>query len=656
MARIKALIFLSIFFLFSSLIDASRVPGTRRSLLPNEGPVNEATANTNGTATNKTPINGTPANTNGTAANEGSVNGTAANANGTATNKIPINGTPTNANGTAANANRTAPNEGSVNGISANANGTAINKSPINGTATNANGTATNDDHVNGTAANANEGSVNGNAANANGTTIHKSPVNETPANANGTVTNKSPINGTAANANETTTNEGSVNGTVTNKNPVNGTTTDANGTATNDGHVNGTAANANGTTTNMSPVNGTAANEGPENETPANANGTVTNEGPTIFDVTKYGALADDKTDNIVAFRAAWGEACKNSTTQAKVLIPEGTFRAGQTMFAGPCNSPKPIIVEVMGTVKATTDVSEYPSPEWFTFYDIDGLLFTGKGVFDGQGPHFWPFNDCRQTKENCVSLPSALKLQKVNNSIVTDITSLNSMQFHFHVTRSSNLSFFNLNITAPGNSPNTDGMHISSSDRINVSSSVIGTGDDCISIGHSNSLIYITNITCGPGHGISIGSLGKRPEEKTVDGVTVTNCTFTKTTNGARIKTWIGTTPDQEATNIVYEDLIMNGVQNPIIIDQSYGSKKSRAPSNSVWKISDVHFRNIRGTTVSNVAVSLQCSTINPCEGIEVANVDLAYSGRPQNTTFVSSCLNAKAVFGGKLNPPAC
>ncbi|KAL2661981.1 hypothetical protein GLYMA_02G016300v4 [Glycine max] len=380
-----------------------------------------------------------------------------------------------------------------------------------------------------------------------------------------------------------------------------------------------------------------------------------VPNNGPAIFDVTKFGAVADDQTDNIDAFRAAWGEACKNSTTQAKVLIPAGTFRAAQTMFAGPCTSPKPIIVEVIGTVKANTDPSEYVTPEWFSFLDIDGLVLTGNGVFDGQGAASWPYNDCAKTKGDCAPLPASLKFAKVNNSIVTDITSLNSMQFHFHIHGCSNFSLSNINITAPGNSPNTDGMHISSSDSIKVFDSVIGTGDDCISIGHSTTNIAITNITCGPGHGISVGSLGKRPEERSVNGISVTNCTFVNTTNGARIKTWMGTVP-AEATNITYEGLIMKGVQNPIIIDQSYGSNKKTTPSTSVWKISNIHFRKIQGTTVSNIAVSLQCSTSNPCEGVEIADVDLAYSGGPHNTTFVSSCSNAKAVFGGILNPPAC
>ncbi|KAJ1402385.1 Pectin lyase fold/virulence factor [Sesbania bispinosa] len=373
------------------------------------------------------------------------------------------------------------------------------------------------------------------------------------------------------------------------------------------------------------------------------------------IFNVLSFGAVADDKTDNVVAFRAAWGAACKNSTSPAKVLIPEGTFRLGQTLFAGPCTSPKPITVEVVGTVKATTDLTEYFSPEWFAFEDVDGLVLTGKGVFDGQGAVSWPFNDCRQTKGKCAPLPASVKFNEVNNSVVTDITSLNSKQFHFHIHDCNNVSFSNLHITAPGNSPNTDGMHISLSSQIDVSNSIIATGDDCISIGHSVTNVSISNITCGPGHGISVGSLGKRPEERSVNGVTVRNCTFTNTTNGARIKTWIGTVP-AEAKNIIYEDLIMNDVQNPIVIDQSYGSKKKRAPSTSVWKISDIHFRKISGTTVSNVAVSLQCSLKNPCEGIEVADVDLAYTGRPVNTTLVSSCSNAKAIFGGKLNPPAC
>ena len=68
------------------------------------------------------------------------------------------------------------------------------------------------------------------------------------------------------------------------------------------------------------------------------------------------------------------------------------------------------------------------------------------------------------------------------------------------------------------------------------------------------------------------SIGSLGKWPDDKGVTNIQVKNCTFDNTTNGARIKTWGGTTSG-EVSGITYDNLIMKNVKNPIIIDQNYG-----------------------------------------------------------------------------------
>lgn len=399
-----------------------------------------------------------------------------------------------------------------------------------------------------------------------------------------------------------------------------------------------------------------TSAGGGPDPATLATkfgATGAVDASGVKVFDVTKFGAVGDDKKDSVNAIRGAWIAACKGNA-KAKVLIPKGTFRAGPILFAGPCTAPKPIIVEVQGTLKANTDLSLYTDPEWVTFENIDGLVVQGTGVFNGQGPVNWKYNDCKG-KKSCAPLPANLRFFSVTNSVVKDITSLDSMYFHYHVHRCTNVTFTNIHITAPGNSPNTDGLHVSVSDRVNITNSVIATGDDCVSIGHSSTNIGVSGVTCGPGHGISIGSLGKRPDEASVSDITVRNCTFIKTTNGARIKTWIGTKPG-EAKNIIYEHLIMQDVQNPVIIDQSYGGKKDRTPSTSVWKISNVHFRDIKGTTVSNLGVSLQCSSKNPCVGIEVTDVNLAFSGTSKEGPLASSCVNAKATFGGKLSPPAC
>ncbi|KAI9082592.1 hypothetical protein K1719_035461 [Acacia pycnantha] len=376
---------------------------------------------------------------------------------------------------------------------------------------------------------------------------------------------------------------------------------------------------------------------------------------GLTVFDVKTFGAKADNKTDNAMAFIHAWIAACKNSTTPSKVLIPAGVFVAGPTIFEGPCTSPKPVTVEVLGTVVSTVDPSDFVSPEWFSFEHVDGLVITGNGIFDGQGPAFWPYNDCKGKSSTCVSLPSSLKFNMMSNVIVDGISSVNSKQFHFHIHESKNFTARRLTITAPGNSPNTDGIHIGSSNVVTVSDSVIGTGDDCISIGEGSTNVTIFNVTCGPGHGISVGSLGKRPDDESVSGVSVTNCTFKGTTNGARIKTMVGSNP-REARSILYQDLLMENVSNPVVIDQSYGSSKVRFSSKSLWKVSDVHFKNIKGTTTTNSGVSFDCSVKNPCEDIEVADVHLTFLPTRKNTTFFSSCSNANPTFSGTLNPPAC
>lgn len=72
---------------------------------------------------------------------------------------------------------------------------------------------------------------------------------------------------------------------------------------------------------------------------------------------------------------------------------------------------------------------------------------------------------------------------------------------------------------------------------------------------------------------------------------------------------------------------------------------------------QISDVHYKNIRGTTVSNVAVSIACSSQVPCNGIEMVDIDLKYQGNNvKDTSISSSCENVKIKYEGKQVPPPC
>ncbi|XP_075076915.1 polygalacturonase QRT2-like [Nicotiana tabacum] len=116
---------------------------------------------------------------------------------------------------------------------------------------------------------------------------------------------------------------------------------------------------------------------------------------------------------------------------------------------------------------------------------------------------------------------------------------------------------------IESPGNSPNTDGIHIQSSQYVAITNSKISTGDDCISIGDYSSNVQRYNIQCGPGH-------GKGGNFAQVENIHVSNAFFYGTTNGARIKTWqVGR---GYVRDVIFENLEFNSVKNPIIIDQNY------------------------------------------------------------------------------------
>uniref|UniRef100_A0A6J1E198 Exopolygalacturonase-like n=1 Tax=Momordica charantia TaxID=3673 RepID=A0A6J1E198_MOMCH len=364
------------------------------------------------------------------------------------------------------------------------------------------------------------------------------------------------------------------------------------------------------------------------------------------VLDLTKLGAKP--KGDITQAFTSAWTQAC-GSTAATKISIPKGEYNLGEVNVKGPCKSP--IEIELQGTLKAPIVTK---TDGWLTIGNVNYLTLSGSGVYDAQGKESWKLNDCHVNKK-CTMLPISFRFNFVNHSIVKGITSLNSKNFHVNVMGCNNVTFDHFTITAPEDSPNTDGIHIGRSTGINIISSNIGTGDDCVSIGDTSKQITVTDVTCGPGHGISIGSLGKFEGEENVEGVTVKKCKLINTSNGVRIKTWPGTPGTGSVTDMHFEDIEMVNVSNPVYIDQEYcPHNHCKKTSPSKIKISKVTIKNIKGTSATPVAVKLVCSQSHPCEGVEVADIDLTYNGK--EGPIMSECLNVKPTISGKQNPRAC
>ncbi|XP_045791846.1 polygalacturonase-like [Trifolium pratense] len=351
-------------------------------------------------------------------------------------------------------------------------------------------------------------------------------------------------------------------------------------------------------------------------------------------------------------AFMDGWQATCK-SKEQARLLIPPGTFLVSSMFFSGPCLTPGPVTIQVVGTVLATTDISEYENSEWLMFQHIEGLKLLGGGTFDGQGQDSWEHNqNCEaDPTDQCVRAPSNLYFDRVTNGVIQNIKSVNPKGFHIFVTNSGNMRLRLIKINAPATSPNTDGIHISHSINVKISRTSIETGDDCVSMIQGVNNVTIKRLKCGPGHGLSIGSLGKYQDELPVNGIRVQATTLVGTTNGLRIKSW----PDKytgSASDIHFIGITMENVKNPIIIDQEYECDPECKKKPSLVKINNIGFINIKGTTISPIAVDLRCSKQFPCQDVQLRNIDLKLGTNP--TT--SRCANIKPIYSGIQIPPPC
>ncbi|XP_062178520.1 exopolygalacturonase-like [Phragmites australis] len=367
-------------------------------------------------------------------------------------------------------------------------------------------------------------------------------------------------------------------------------------------------------------------------------------------FDISKLGAKGDGKTDSTKALTEAWASACAKTGAQ-KILIPKGDYLTGPLNFTGPCKGS--ITIQVDGNLLGSTDLNQFKA-NWIEIMRVDNLVITGKGKLDGQGPSVWSKNACDK-KYDCKTLPNSLVLDFVNDATIEGITLLNAKFFHMNIFQCKGVTVKDVTVSAPGDSPNTDGIHMGDSSKITITGTTIGTGDDCISIGPGTSGVNITGVTCGPGHGISVGSLGRYKDEKDVTDITVKDCTLKKTTNGVRIKSYEDAASVLTASKIHYENIQMDDVANPIIIDMKYCPNKiCTAKGSSKVTVKDVTFKNITGTSSTPEAVSLLCSDKLPCSGVTMADVKVEYKGTNNKTMAV--CTNAKGTASGCLKELAC
>ncbi|KAL8147272.1 polygalacturonase-like [Apium graveolens] len=363
---------------------------------------------------------------------------------------------------------------------------------------------------------------------------------------------------------------------------------------------------------------------------------------------VQSYGAKGDGKSDDTKAFEKAWEKAC--SSSGAVFLVPENKkYLVKQITFEGPCKAA--LTVQIAGTILASNNREDYKEDKrhWLMFENIKNLVVGGGGVIDGNGKIWWE-NSCKiDESKPCTDAPTALTFYRVKQLTVKDLKIENAQQIQVSFERCVNVVASDLRVTAPGDSPNTDGVHITRTENMQLSSSVIETGDDCVSIENGSKKLKITDLTCGPGHGISIGSLGDGNSEAHVSDVSVDGAKLSGTMNGVRIKTYQG--GSGSASNIKFKNIDMKNVENPIIIDQNYCDQAGPCKQQkSAVQVKNVVYENIKGTSATDVAINFDCSKNHPCQDIVLKDIKL--TGQ-DGEKVKAVCKNVDLEESGTVSP---
>ncbi|XP_073130983.1 polygalacturonase At1g48100-like isoform X2 [Henckelia pumila] len=379
---------------------------------------------------------------------------------------------------------------------------------------------------------------------------------------------------------------------------------------------------------------------------------------GSTVYNVLEFGAKGDGTTDDTKAFEAAWAAACKVEASIVNVPA-EYVFLVGPISFSGP-NCQHNIVFQLDGKIVAPTSSKAWGSGllQWLEFTKLVGLRVTGSGTIDGNGAVWWqgssyeddpldgPSTLINPSNGTLMQQSPPISLASSSGEKMPHIKPTNSPQCHLKFDNCIGVSVYNFSVSSPGDSPNTDGIHLQNSKDVLIRNSNLACGDDCVSIQTGCNNVYVHDVNCGPGHGISIGGLGKDNTKACVSNVTVRDVILRDTTNGVRIKTWQGGLGSVQG--IQFSNIQVSQVQLPIIIDQYYCDARSCKNQTSAVALSGISYENIRGTyTVSPVYFA--CSDSTPCTDVTLTGIELQPQ-KQQHHMYDPYCWQA---FGKLLSP---
>ena len=404
------------------------------------------------------------------------------------------------------------------------------------------------------------------------------------------------------------------------------------------------------------------------KNENEEYSNEIVTLDEYVTLDVKKFGAKGDGKTLDTNAIQACI-LACPDN---GRVYFPKGEY------YTGPIFLKSNITIELAenarlvgdidrnhypvlpGVIMTTDELDEYNLGSWegnpldcfasiITGVNVSNVKIIGKGVVDGnaQNSDWWVNPRLRRIAWR----PRGVFLNHCKNIEFQGVTVTNTPSWNLHPYFSEDIRFIDMKLVSPKNSPNTDGCDPESCTNVDIIGVYFSVGDDCIAIkagkiymGRKHKLpssnFNIRNCSMNFGHGAVV--LGSEMSGG-IKNIKVSQCLFNQTDRGLRIKTRRGRGEDAIIDGIVFENIKMDDVLTPLVINMFYycdpDGKSEYVYTKEALPVDDrtpylgkFHFKDIVATNVNVAAGAFYGLPEQPIKEIICENIEFNYSENPE------------------------
>ena len=295
------------------------------------------------------------------------------------------------------------------------------------------------------------------------------------------------------------------------------------------------------------------------------------------------FGAKADGATKDTAAIQKAI-EACA-AQDGGTVQLTAGTYLSAPIVL----KSNITLQVDKGAKLLGSPNHADYPEITEFRLPGIQALVsatnaenvsITGEGTIDGNGESWW--QEARSVQNAGVMgihpRPRLVVFDHCKHVRIEGVTIQNSPMWQVVPYYSDDVVIHNIRVLAPQHSPNTDAVDPFSSSNVRIDHLYADTGDDDIAIksGAINSPggddpsrdIVISDCTFMHGHGLSIGS----EIAGGAHNIVAERIHFNGTDNGIRVKA--NRDRGNDVSNLVFRDIDMKDVKNPLVISEYYPS----------------------------------------------------------------------------------